>query len=103
MRYELDGLDPNALREVQALRDEIRELAEKKSRVGRERARKLDREIAAKKRRIGDLTGQHDKNRHHDGPLVGPTLPGGEQSAGRKGGQWVRVYRGGAPGSGKRS
>lgn len=99
MRYELDGLDPNALREVQALRDEIRELAEKKSRVGRKRARKLDSRIAANKKRIGELTGQFDKARHYDGPLT----PGEDPPGQRKGGQWVRVFRGGAPGSGKRS
>lgn len=104
MRYDLEGLDPDALAEVRALREEIGELARRKSRVGREKARKLDREIRAKKRRIGELTGQHDKPRHHDGPLVeNPLSPGGEVPAPKKTNTWVRVFRGGAPGSGKRS
>lgn len=87
MRYDLEGLDADNLAEVQASREEIRGLAERKSRVGRGRARKLDQEIAAKKGRVGELTGQYDKARHHDGPLTGgPLVPGGEKPATKKGG-----------------
>lgn len=106
MKYNLEGLDTKALEMVEELRKEIRELAERKSRVGRGKQSSLDRKIRANKKRLGELTGQIDPDVQpivipFDTP-ISPTPQRSKQEA-KRSNQWVHVFRGGAPGSGKRS
>lgn len=110
MRYDLEGLDPNTLKMVEELRKEIRELAERKSRVGVKKQYSLDRKILANKKRLGELTGQIDPDvqplftplvTSFDTPI--PPTPQRSKQEAKKRNQWVHVFPGGAPGSGKRS